>query len=131
VAGGDDNIIMIWTLEEMLKMGPAGTAPAETLDEIGSVEKWRIATVLRRHSEDVYDLAWSPDSTQLISGSVDKTCVIWVNIRALPLQQVSCECVITRSCDHAWVRAHVCAGGCAWIGEWVVGCGGRCDSRLR
>lgn len=78
IAGGDDNVIMIWTLEQMLKMGSPGSQPAETLDEIGSVERWRIATVLRRHSEDVYDLAWSPNSTQLLSGSVDTTCVIWV-----------------------------------------------------
>lgn len=27
--------------------------------------------------EDVYDLAWSPDSTQLISGSVDNTAIVW------------------------------------------------------
>lgn len=27
--------------------------------------------------EDVYDLSWSPDSTQLISASVDNTAILW------------------------------------------------------
>lgn len=31
----------------------------------------------RRHREDIYDLSWSPDSTQLISGSVDNTAIVW------------------------------------------------------
>ncbi|XP_028399903.1 chromatin assembly factor 1 subunit B-like [Dendronephthya gigantea] len=29
------------------------------------------------HIEDVYDLAWSPNRTQLISGSVDNSVIIW------------------------------------------------------
>ena len=31
----------------------------------------------RGHVEDVYDLAWSPDSNQLITGSVDNSAIIW------------------------------------------------------
>lgn len=27
--------------------------------------------------EDVYDLSWSPDSTNLISASVDNTAMVW------------------------------------------------------
>lgn len=27
--------------------------------------------------EDVYDLSWSPDSLNLISGSVDNTAIVW------------------------------------------------------
>ena len=27
--------------------------------------------------EDVYDLAWSPDSNQLITGSVDNSAIVW------------------------------------------------------
>ena len=33
--------------------------------------------VCRGHIEDVYDLAWSPNATKLISGSVDNSVIIW------------------------------------------------------
>jgi len=36
---------------------------------------WKI--IFRGHVEDVYDLAWSPDSNQLITGSVDNSAIIW------------------------------------------------------
>lgn len=32
---------------------------------------------LRGHHSDVYDLCWSPDSTHLVSGSVDNTSIVW------------------------------------------------------
>ena len=31
----------------------------------------------RGHIEDVYDLCWSPDGNNLISGSVDNSAIIW------------------------------------------------------
>jgi len=31
----------------------------------------------RSHLEDVYDIAWSSDGTQLISGSVDNSAILW------------------------------------------------------
>lgn len=27
--------------------------------------------------EDVYDICWSPDSSQILSGSVDNTAILW------------------------------------------------------
>mmetsp|Transcript_19315 Transcript_19315/g.50215 ORF Transcript_19315/g.50215 Transcript_19315/m.50215 type:complete len:340 (-) Transcript_19315:9-1028(-) len=114
-SGGDDNIVMVWTLEEMVHAGDPAGPPPEGLDEIGSVERWRIATILRRHSEDVYDLAWSPDSTQLISGSVDKTCVIWDAMTGTAIEHMrhhqhfvqgvawhpENKCIATQSCDRS------------------------------
>lgn len=32
---------------------------------------------LKRHTDDVYDVAWSPDSRRVITGSVDNTCIVW------------------------------------------------------
>ena len=40
-------------------------------------ENWTIVKLLRGHLEDVYDLCWSPDSTSLISGSVDNSAIVW------------------------------------------------------
>ena len=34
-------------------------------------------TFLRGHHSDVYDLCWSPDSSHLVSGSVDNTSIVW------------------------------------------------------
>lgn len=46
-------------------------------DELKNLEKWTCHCVLRGHLEDVYDLSWSPDSKQLISGGVDNKAIIW------------------------------------------------------
>ncbi len=40
-------------------------------------EIWITFKILRGHMEDVYDLAWSPDSLNLISASVDNTAMVW------------------------------------------------------
>lgn len=40
-------------------------------------ETWVIMKTLRGHLEDVYDLAWSMDSSSIISGSVDNTAIVW------------------------------------------------------
>lgn len=114
-SGGDDNTIMVWALESSAATDSSGDLTP--LDDIGSVEKWRIVSILRRHSEDVYDLAWSPDSTQLISGSVDKTCVIWDVSTGAVLDHLrehqhfvqgvawhpQSTCVASQSCDRSCV----------------------------
>lgn len=40
-------------------------------------EIWITLKILRGHMEDVYDLSWSPTSSQLISASVDNTAMLW------------------------------------------------------
>lgn len=40
-------------------------------------ETWMRHKILRGHLEDVYDLAWSPDSLFLVSGSVDNKANVW------------------------------------------------------
>ncbi|EDQ84238.1 uncharacterized protein MONBRDRAFT_30450 [Monosiga brevicollis MX1] len=41
------------------------------------LEQWRTTLRLRRHDQDVYDLAWAPDGRYLVSGSVDNSAIIW------------------------------------------------------
>lgn len=71
-SAGDDATIIIWHKTE-------GAAPAGNLDgeEQGESEHWSMAASLRGHTEDVLDIAWSPDARHLLSGSVDNTAIIW------------------------------------------------------
>ena len=33
--------------------------------------------ILRGHLEDIYDLSWSCDSCQVVTGSVDNSAIVW------------------------------------------------------
>lgn len=72
-SGDDESAIIIW------KKRQECDAPelSSTTDAEASKESWIVVKILRGHLEDVYDLCWSPDSTSLISGSVDNTAIIW------------------------------------------------------
>lgn len=50
--------------------------PSDTTNDQDK-EIWLTYKVLRGHMEDVYDLCWSPNSMNLISGSVDNTAIMW------------------------------------------------------
>lgn len=67
-------MIIIWKKRQDTD-APELSGPGET--EVVNKESWVALKVLRGHLEDVYDLCWSPDSTSLISGSVDNTAIIW------------------------------------------------------
>ena len=45
--------------------------------------KYQFSFHFRGHIEDVYDLAWSPDSTQLITGSVDNSAIVWDAVKGM------------------------------------------------
>ena len=57
--------------------GAAGGGTGALADDAHFVEFWRVSSILRGHREDVYDLAWSPCSTMLLSGSMDATAILW------------------------------------------------------
>lgn len=40
-------------------------------------ENWSLVKLLRGHLEDIYDLCWSPDSSGIISGSIDNSAIVW------------------------------------------------------
>ncbi|XP_050427606.1 protein HIRA homolog [Adelges cooleyi] len=72
-SGGDDKIIMIWSLTKYPNSGNVvfGTK------NIVNIETWKCMFTLRSHSGDILDLAWSPHDTYLASCSVDNTIIIW------------------------------------------------------
>ncbi len=43
----------------------------------GEGPQWRMCGSLRGHNGDVQDLAWSPDASALVSGSVENLCILW------------------------------------------------------
>ncbi len=38
---------------------------------------WKVSSALRGHAGDVHDLAWSPDGSALVSGSVENWAMLW------------------------------------------------------
>lgn len=81
-SGGDDKLIMIWQYSSRVGMGKSfGT-------NVTIVEHWRSVATLRGHTEDVLDLAWSPQDVWLASCSVDNTIIIW-NAQNFPEQVVA------------------------------------------
>ncbi|CAI8036090.1 Protein HIRA, partial [Geodia barretti] len=81
-SGGDDAIVMIWSVKYQ-----GGGGGGASLGFGTDLERWGCIHMLRGHNGDVLDLSWSPDQKYLASCSVDNTIIIW-NARELP-QKVS------------------------------------------
>ncbi|ESO05786.1 hypothetical protein HELRODRAFT_77575 [Helobdella robusta] len=71
-SGGDDSLIMLW---QLTTHEPAN--PAFDCDGVIPSESWTVVKCLRSHLEDVYDVGWSKDGSQLLSGSVDNVAILW------------------------------------------------------
>ncbi|KFO93710.1 Protein HIRA, partial [Buceros rhinoceros silvestris] len=72
-SGGDDKLIMVW--KRAAYIGPSTVFGSSS--KLSNVEQWRCVSILRSHSGDVMDVAWSPHDAWLASCSVDNTVVIW------------------------------------------------------
>lgn len=73
-SGDDEAVIILWMLK------PKSDIPdlfSNKDAEAENQENWTVLKILRGHMEDVYDICWSPDSCQLLSGSVDNTAILW------------------------------------------------------
>ncbi|XP_069476160.1 protein HIRA [Ambystoma mexicanum] len=72
-SGGDDKLIMLW--KRAAYIGPSTVFGSSS--KLANVEQWRCVSILRSHTGDVMDVAWSPHDAWLASCSVDNTVVIW------------------------------------------------------
>lgn len=104
-SGGDDKLIMIWRKAAFI--GPSTVFGSSS--KLANVEQWRCVTILRNHTGDVMDVAWSPHDVWLASCSVDNTIVIW-NARKFP------EIVTSLSAHSGLVK------GLSWdpVGKYVA-----------
>lgn len=68
-------VIILWTLKPKSDI-PDIFANKDPSD-VENKENWVVLKILRGHMEDVYDICWSPDSSQILSGSVDNTAILW------------------------------------------------------
>ncbi|MEE6511429.1 hypothetical protein FKM82_017942 [Ascaphus truei] len=78
-SGGDDKLIMVWKRSGYI--GPSTVFGSSS--KLANVEQWRCVSILRSHTGDVMDVAWSPHDAWLASCSVDNTVVIW-NVLKFP-----------------------------------------------
>ncbi|KNC86541.1 hypothetical protein SARC_01314 [Sphaeroforma arctica JP610] len=81
-SAGDDGAVVVWKMDDRpvdaTKPNVVGNLEADV--EVGE-ETWKVVHLLRAHVEDVYDIAWSPDSSHLASASIDNTVHVW-DVRA-------------------------------------------------
>ncbi|QIW97815.1 hypothetical protein AMS68_003333 [Peltaster fructicola] len=72
-SAGDDGNVLLW-----IPADPATYQPSFGEDNSDDVETWRVKTMCRSSSgSEIYDLAWSPDGTYFITGSMDNIARIY------------------------------------------------------
>lgn len=71
----DHGEIVIWRLNT----APVEISPlaAAAHNDDAPKERWQVDVTLRGHLQDVLDLAWSSNSSKLVSASVDNSVMIW------------------------------------------------------
>lgn len=86
-SAGDDGTIILWKFSKEIEHFSSTEGGLD--DDIQNKENWIVHKMMRGHIEDVYDLAWSPDGTQLISGSVDNSAIIWDTVKGQNLKVIT------------------------------------------
>jgi len=100
-AGFDDGVAAVYELR-------AGPGAAAALGETPPVENWRAVAHLRGHSNNVTDIAWSPDGERLATASLDNRVGIWSG---------------STGAHAAWLDGHTSyVKGVAWdpVGKYVA-----------
>jgi chromatin assembly factor 1 subunit B len=67
---GDDGNVLLWV--------PAENQTTHNFEEgLEDKETWRVKTMCRSNTSEIYDLAWSPDGVFFITGSMDNIARIY------------------------------------------------------
>jgi chromatin assembly factor 1 subunit B len=70
-SAGDDGNVLLWVPAENQKLRAFGD------DGLEDKETWRVKRICGPMGTDVYDLAWSPDGSHFITGSMDNIARIY------------------------------------------------------
>jgi WD40 repeat protein len=69
-SAGDDGNVILWVPSE-------SQAPAFGSENLDDKETWRVRHMHRTSGAEIYDLAWSPDGSHFIIGSMDNVARIY------------------------------------------------------
>lgn len=69
-SAGDDGNVILWVPSDL----PPSNFGSDTQDD---KESWRAKHMCRSSGAEIYDLAWSPDATHFIIGSMDNIARIY------------------------------------------------------
>lgn len=89
-SAGDDGNVIIWVPSE-------SSNPAFGSDGFDDKESWRTKHMCRSSGSEIYDLAWSPDGSYFIIGSMDNVARIYNAATGKGDGPEPCACVRRRS----------------------------------
>ncbi len=78
-SAGDDGNTLLWVPSDLLSQTSAFGD-----DGLEDKETWRVKHMCRSSGSEIYDLAWSPDGTFFITGSMDNVARIYNAHNGIP-----------------------------------------------
>ena len=97
-SAGDDGNVLLWTPTE-------NPALHSNLGDDGheDLEHWRVKTMCRSSTgSEIYDLAWSPDGTYFVTGSMDNVARIYNASTGACAPNIQLYCLVSLT----WLRSN-------------------------